>query len=270
MQNPRFPGLLRAVEEEELLERCDQRIRGEQRAEERPEELGERPAADEQSERARALQAMSEPLDAAFREQMAALLERPAQPALQRPAAQRVGAEKKQARGRWIQAGAGLALAAGLGAIFLPRLLSQRGTSEALPVLALELAERDTALMAAPTPAGGGGLRAHQGGCIELTLRPMHSYEGELETAAVLLSRSSPSQPPVSWPLTIQKTAAGTLRQDGPCVQLPAAVTPGDWQLVIAYGSRLPQPSDLVRLLGAPPAPSRTWATVQQPLQIVH
>lgn len=270
MQNRRFQSLLRAVEEEELIERCDQRIRGEGRAEEHPAEPGEGSAAVGQSERARALWAMSEPLDASFREQLAAILERPAQPAQQRPAAQRVGAEPKRARGRWLQAGAGLALAAGLAALILPRLLLQRGTGEALPVLSLELAERDTALLAAPTPAGASGLRAHQGGCIELTLRPMRSYEGELETTAVLLSRSSPNQPPVVWPMAVRKTAAGTLRQDGPCVSLPSVATPGDWQLVIAYGSRLPQPSELVRQLSAPPDPSRTWTTVQQPLQIVR
>lgn len=258
MQDRRLPRLLTAIQEEEALLGCDRRTRGEAGSEGAPEGASERVAA---------MQRMSEPLDPAFRKQLTALLLRPeGEQGDVISLADRKARSTPTGRGRRsVQVAIGVALAAGVAAIALPRFL-MNGQA---PEYSLEVAERNSALLGAPSPAPEGAVRVHRGACIELTLRPISQHERTLNTSVLLVPKSGSA--PLAWPITLRQTDGGLLRQEGPCATLPSAAGSGEWNIVVAYGQQLPSQEELMQSLAAQSlarAGARAWAAVQKPLQI--
>lgn len=244
--------LLAAADQDEQLQLCDELTRGDKTAAEVDAALGKT------SPRMERIRRMSEPLTAERKAQLVAQLQRlaPAQPAITRkPSAQRlrVGAY-----------GAGLAMAASLAMY-----VAWPSAGDRLPVLALEVVEHHSEVLAAPTPAGPAGLKVRPGSCLELRLRPERSYDARLQTAVWLVAQG-PKRALVPWPVQLHQTEKGMLWLD-PCEPLPSAVGPGSWQIAVIYGSELPTAEAVKNALAAPAAGTRstTVPLARQPLQVV-
>lgn len=260
MQKPHFQSLLEAVAEDESLESCDRLARGKVKSEEVEAQLNGASA------RMQALRRMSEPLSADLRKQLGDILERPAEAAAVAPVAPIARRPRVKRSPYAAPLGIALALAAGVAMVAMPRLFR----SETLPEFTLEAAARDGQVLGGPATATVGVVHAKKGSCLELTLRPKRRYQGALSAQLFLIPQSSGA--PVVWSTMPYQSEAGTLRPDGPCTPLPAHVEAGEWRLVAAYGSRLPDEATLREILAhAPqsgPAHGNGWATVTQTLQI--
>lgn len=259
--------LVAAAHDDEQLQLCDELARGDKTAAEVDAALAQLgPRLRLRIER---LRQMSSPLDTGQKNQLVALLLQPA-PAKQTALSVMsggVGTTKAPLRrSRTTLYAAGLALAAS-AAVYVawPR------DNEPLPELALEVVEHNPAVLSAPVPAGPGRMQVHAGNCLELRLRPMQSYGVELQTLLWLVAEdtSAPRQP-VPWPVTMHQTDKGLLQLDT-CEKLPAVVGPGNWQLAVVYGRKLPPSDTIAQALTAPAgrlAPT-TWQVMRQPLQVL-
>jgi len=258
MHKPHFQKLLEAVAEDEALESCDRLTRGEVKSEEVEAQLSGA------SERVQALRSMSEPLSAELRKRLGDILERPAETV---PLSPPIPLRARPRLPRYaVPLGASLALAAGIAMLVIP----QQFRSESLPEFALETGVHDNQVLGTAATATAGVVHAKKDSCLELTLRPNTRYHGALSAQLFLIPPSGGT--PLSWSSLPTQSAAGTLRSEGPCIRLPASVEPGEWQLVAAYGSQLPDANTLRDVLAHTPkdqpAHGKGWATRTQQLVI--
>lgn len=255
--------LLVAVEEDEQLQLCDELARGDKTAAAVDAALGQA------SPRLQRVRQMSEPLTAEQKDRLVALLLQPApaQPTL--AVVSGAAATPKPAARRTRTMGffaAGLAIAASVAVyVSWPR------DKEQLPVLALEVAEHNSAVLGAPTPAEPAGVQVHPRSCLDLRLRPERSYSGELQTAVWFVAdRADAAQKPVPWPVQLRRVETGLLQLDT-CAPLPSEVGPGSWQLAVFYGDKLPTAAEAGKVLATPAAgiAEANWHIARQPLQVV-
>lgn len=253
-------ALLTAAQEDEQLQLCDELARGDKTAAEVDARLGSA------SSRIQRVRQMSEPLTAAQKDRLVALLLQaaPAQPTPEvitgGSTAVRPPARRTRALGFLVS---GLAVAAALAVyVALPR------GGEQLPVLALEVAESDPSVLGAPTPAGQAGMQVHPGSCLALRLRPERSHRAELQTSVWFVAKGAGApQQPVPWPVQLHRTERGMFQMDA-CTRIPSAVGPGQWELSVVYGRELPPADVLSKGLSAGTAGAK-WQLIRQPLDVV-
>ena len=288
MADRRFPHLLQALDDEEHLDRLDRLTRGEAQPEE-PDA-----ALTDASPRIQTLHQLSAAPDPAFQARLADLLlstpattpeSRPAPTTASLPAPATAATPglatvtplhprvkpvpKPSGQAAWTLI-SGLALAAAVGIVVLPRLFPD----ETLPTMALDVHVREAQMMGAPSSPSEPVLRAPRAGCLELSLRPSHRYHGAISTQLALIPQGR-NGTVLPWPARMLPRDGGTLRSEGTCVPLPPAAGPGRWRIAVAYGTQLPDEATFFQLAQsenpAPPSTSKqTWQIARQPLEITE
>lgn len=256
-------ALLAATQQDEQLELCDERARGNKTAAEVDAALGTA------SPRLQRIRQMSEPLTVEQRDRLVAQLLRsaPSQPSLIAVPSGAVARNLPTRRTRTLGLSAsGLALAASIALYVAGPLVGEQ-----LPALALEVAEHNSAVLGAPTLVGPADNPVHPGSCLELRLRPERSYSTELQTAVWVVAKGADAAPqPVPWPVQLHRTEKGMLQLDA-CAPLPGAVGPGSWQIAVVYGRELPPAAAVWKTLAPPTAGTAAakWQIAWKPLQVV-
>lgn len=263
MNRHQLRQIVKALEEDEQRELCDQRMQGHTSAAEVDAALAQA------SPQLRELRRHSEPLREAFKQQLfEQMLAPPAAAKLPPPAQGAQGVlslqdHRRRVRVAWYAVGAALAVAASLAVAVGPRLL----TSATPPLLALELSAHTTKshLGAAASEPKAGDLAVERGGCIKIALRPKERHQQALRTQLFLYQ--DPARP-LPWPVSLETAETGLLRQQGPCAQLPTEAGPGRWIVVATYGRTLPSPEDAAGVAAAGAAAGSGWNYDARPLQI--
>jgi hypothetical protein len=268
MDKAKLKQMLIAANQDDQRELCDQLISGQK------SELEVDAALADADPTIKELRRLSAPLSPAFKERLVAQLlqvEAASQgvPATPAPAATIVPIEsaRRDSVGRKprrvspvVYGLGGLAAAAGFLLLMLPR-------SAELPQMSLELTEHSGKTLSPSVPAPPAARRVvSRGGCIEIGLRPAKRYDGAVKTRAILFQRPDA---PLTWPVELQQSESGLIRQEGPCAQLPSQVSGGTWQLAVAYGAKLPSDAELARSVAATSPPQAGWAYVTTELQVL-
>ena len=253
--------LLAAVRDDEHLQLCDERVRGEKTAAEVDAALAQA------SPRIVQLRQMSEPLPAEQKDRLVAMLLQPAaaQPELSTLPGGAPDKIRPARRSRAYAYAAGFPLAASVAAYIVVTSMGQP-----LPTMTLLVAARDATVLGATTEAGPEPMKLKTGSCLELGLRPAQPYRGDVQTMLWLVSdEPGAARRAVPWSVTLQGPKAGTLRLDS-CEKLPSTVGPGNWELDVVYGRHLPPAAELAKALTAPAvdAPAPRWHIEKQLLQV--